>query len=76
MEGTINSELRYTLEDILPKFGEDMRRKIRHSVDLLRKSERLALAYEMIGLLTDCSKEQILEDLRNGTDNSQKKPKQ
>ncbi len=46
MEGTINSELQYTLEDILPKFGEDMRRKIRHSVDLLRKSERLALAYD------------------------------
>ena len=41
----INSELNFTLEEILPKFPKDFQEKIRHSVDLLRKAEKLALAY-------------------------------
>lgn len=41
----INSELNFTLEDILPKFPKEFQKKILHSVDLLRKAERLALAY-------------------------------
>lgn len=42
----INSELNFTLEEILPKFSEDFRKKITHSVELLRKAEKLALAYD------------------------------
>lgn len=41
----INSELHFTLEEILPKFSEEFQ-KILHSVDLLRKAEKLALAYD------------------------------
>ena len=41
----INSELNFTLEEILPKFSRDFQKKILHSVDLLRKAEKLALAY-------------------------------
>ncbi len=46
MEEKINSQLQLRLEDILPKFGEEMRAKITHSVELLRKAERLALSYD------------------------------
>lgn len=41
----INSELNFTLEEILPKFQKDFQEKITHSVELLRKAEKLALAY-------------------------------
>ena len=42
----INSELHFTLEEILPKFSEGFQKKILHSVDLLRKAEKLAYAYD------------------------------
>lgn len=42
----INSELYFALEEILPKFSRDFQKKILHSVDLLRKAEKLALAYD------------------------------
>lgn len=41
----INSELNFTLEEILPKFPKEFLLKIKHSVELLRKAEKLALAY-------------------------------
>lgn len=41
----INSELNFTLEEILPKFHKEFQEKIKHSVELLRKAEKLALAY-------------------------------
>ena len=41
----INSELNFTLEEILPKFPKEFQEKIKHSVELLRKAEKLALAY-------------------------------
>ena len=42
----INSELNFTLEEVLPKFGEALQEKILHSVELIRKAEKLALAYD------------------------------
>lgn len=42
----INSELNFTLEEILPKFHKELQEKIKHSVELLRKAEKLALAYD------------------------------
>lgn len=42
----INSELNFTLKEILPYFSKDFQKKILHSVDLLRKAEKLALAYD------------------------------
>lgn len=41
-----NCDLEFKLEDILPKFHEDLQKKIQHSVDLIRKAEKLALAYD------------------------------
>ncbi len=41
-----NFELQFTLGDILPKFKPALQRKILHSVELLRKAERLALSYD------------------------------
>lgn len=41
----INSELNFTLEEILPKFPKEFQEKIKHSVELLRKAEKLAQAY-------------------------------
>ena len=41
----INSEFNFTLEEILPKFPKEFQEKIKHSVELLRKAEKLALAY-------------------------------
>lgn len=41
----INSELNFTLEEILQKFPKEFQEKIKHSVELLRKAEKLALAY-------------------------------
>lgn len=34
------------MEETLPKFSKDFQKKILHSVDLLRKAEKLALAYD------------------------------
>lgn len=42
----INSELNFTLEEVLSKFTNDFQAKILHSVELLRKAEKLALAYD------------------------------
>lgn len=42
----INSELNFTLEEVLPKFGVALQEKILHSVELIRKAEKLALAYD------------------------------
>ena len=42
----INSELKFELEEILPKFTPPMQEKIRYSVELLQKSEKLAQAYD------------------------------
>ena len=42
----INSELNFTLEEVLPKFGVALHEKILHSVELIRKAEKLALAYD------------------------------
>lgn len=41
-----NCEYNFTLEDILPKFNSAFRKKIIHSVELLRKAEKLAMAYD------------------------------
>lgn len=41
-----NCDLDFKLEDILPKFRPDLQNKIRHSVDLICKAEKLALAYD------------------------------
>lgn len=41
-----NSELSFDLNAVLPKFSKGLQRKILYSVDLLRKAERLALAYD------------------------------
>lgn len=42
----INSELNFKLEDVLPKFPNDLQKKILYSIDLLQKAERLAMAYD------------------------------
>ena len=42
----IISELNFTLEEVLPKFGVALQEKILHSVELIRKAEKLALAYD------------------------------
>ena len=42
----INSELNFTLEEVLPKFDVALQEKILHSVELIRKAEKLALAYD------------------------------
>lgn len=44
----INSELKFELEEILPKFTPPMQEKIRYSVELMRKAEKLALAYDPV----------------------------
>ena len=41
-----NCELNFKLEDVLPKFKPVLQKKILHSVDLIRKAEKLALAYD------------------------------
>lgn len=41
-----NCELEFKLEDVLEKFDAVFQKKILHSVDLLRKSEKLAEAYD------------------------------
>lgn len=41
-----NSEKKFCLEDILPKFSKPLQDKIVYSVNLIRKAEKLALAYD------------------------------
>lgn len=41
-----NCDLDFKLEDILPKFSDELQKKILHSVELIRKAEPLALAYD------------------------------
>lgn len=41
-----NSDLDFKLEDILPKFSKVMQDKIIYSINLLRKAESLAMAYD------------------------------
>ena len=42
----INSELNIKLEDVIERFAPPMQEKIRHSIELLQKSERLAQVYD------------------------------
>lgn len=42
----INAELNFNYENVLTKFSPYFHRKIEHSVELLRKAERLAMAYD------------------------------
>lgn len=42
----INSELNFKLEEVLPKFNVHFQQKILHSIELLRKAERLAKSYD------------------------------
>ena len=42
----MNSELQITLDEVLPKLPQSLQRKLLHSVDLLRKAEKLAFAYD------------------------------
>ena len=42
----MNSELQITLDEVLPKLPQSLQRKLLHGVDLLRKAEKLALAYD------------------------------
>lgn len=43
-----NCDLEFKLEDILPRFAPGLRGKILHSVGLIRKAEKLALAYDPV----------------------------
>lgn len=42
----INSEMTFDYSEVIQKLGEPLRKKLEHSVELLRKAERLALAYD------------------------------
>lgn len=42
----MNSELQITLDEVLPRLSQSLRRKMLHSVELLRKAEKLAFAYD------------------------------
>lgn len=41
-----NCDLDFKLEEVLPKFSKEFQKKITHSVELIRKAEPLALAYD------------------------------
>lgn len=41
-----NCDLDFKLDEVLPKFSVSLQRKIMHSVELVRKAEPLALAYD------------------------------
>jgi len=73
MEEKINSQLQFRLEDILPKFGEEMRAKIMHSVELLKKAEVYVQRIDWL-LSGDDSEETSLrrlrEDLKDQHDNN------
>ena len=42
----INSEMTFDYSEVIEKLSEPLRKKLEHSVGLLRKAERLALAYD------------------------------
>lgn len=42
----INSEMTFDYSEVIQKLSEPLRKKLEHSVELLRKAERLALAYD------------------------------
>ena len=42
----INSEMTFDYSEVIEKLSEPLRKKLKHSVELLRKAERLALAYD------------------------------
>lgn len=42
----INSEMTFDYSEVIQKLGEPLRKKLEHSVELLQKAERLALAYD------------------------------
>ena len=42
----MNSELQITIDEVLPKLPQSLQRKLLYSVDLLRKAEKLAFAYD------------------------------
>lgn len=42
----INATLDFKYEDVLARFNTSLQKKIAHSVELLRKAERLAMAYD------------------------------
>lgn len=42
----MNSELQITLDEVLPRLSQLLQRKLLHSVELLRKAEKLAFAYD------------------------------
>ena len=42
----INSEMTFDYSEVIQKLSEPLRKKLEHSVGLLRKAERLALAYD------------------------------
>ena len=41
-----NSELEFKLKEVLPKFSAQFQQKMLHSIELLRKAERLAKSYD------------------------------
>lgn len=41
-----NSELEFKLKEVLSKFSAQFQQKILHSIELLRKAERLAKSYD------------------------------
>lgn len=41
-----NSELEFKLKEVLPKFSAQFQKKMLHSIELLRKAERLAKSYD------------------------------
>ena len=42
----MNSELQITIDEVLPRLSQSLQRKLLYSVELLRKAEKLALAYD------------------------------
>lgn len=42
----MNSELQITIDEVLPKLSQSLQKKLQHSVELLRKAEKLAFAYD------------------------------
>lgn len=42
----VNSELQFTIDEVLPMLSQSLQIKLLHSVELLRKAERLAFAYD------------------------------
>lgn len=42
----INSEMTFDYAGVVQKLSEPLRKKLEHSIELLRKAEKLALAYD------------------------------